>query len=399
MTPAPAAVDAFLARWSVNSGSELANYQLFLTELIALLDLPRPDPASEDTRDNAYVFERRVQFAHGDGSTSLGRIDLYKRGHFVCEAKKVKAGVHTKGFDLALMRARSQAEEYARALPADEGRPPFLIVVDVGHTVDLYAEFSRSGATYTPFPDPSSHRIRLPDLRKPEVIERLRAIWLEPQSLDPSRVAARVTRAIAADLAELARSLESAGQDAETVAGFLTRCLFTLFAEDVELLPPDSFKGLLAECEKHPPQFLPLLAELWRAMDVGGFSVALRSDLLRFNGKLFKQPQVLPLDREQIGLLARAARHDWRHVEPAIFGTLLERALDPTERHALGAHYTPRAYVERLVLPTVIEPLRADWNTAQAAALTLLAEGDAKGAIASVRAFHHELCSVRVLDP
>lgn len=399
MTPVPAAVDAFLARWTGASGSELANYQLFLTELVALMDLPRPEPASEDTRDNAYVFERRVQFAHGDGSTSLGRIDLYKRGHFVCEAKKVKAGVHTRGFDLALMRARSQAEEYARALPADEGRPPFLIVVDVGHTLDLYAEFSRSGATYTPFPDPSSHRIRLPDLRRPEVIERLRAIWLEPQSLDPSRVAARVTRAIAADLAELARSLESAGHDAETVAGFLTRCLFTLFAEDVELLPPDSFKGLLAECEKHPPQFVPLLAELWRAMDVGGFSVALRSDLLRFNGKLFKQPQVLPLDREQIGLLARAARHDWRHVEPAIFGTLLERALDPTERHALGAHYTPRAYVERLVLPTVIEPLRADWNTAQAAALTLLAEGDAKGAVASVRAFHHELCSVRVLDP
>ena len=195
MTPTPAAIDAFLARWSVNSGSDLANYQLFLTELIALLDLPRPEPASEDTRDNAYVFERRVQFAHGDGSTSLGRIDLYRRGHFVCEAKKVKAGAHTKGFDLALMRARSQAEEYARALPADEGRPPFLIVVDVGHTLDLYAEFSRSGATYTPFPDPSSHRIRLADLHRPEVIDRLRAIWLEPLSLDPSKVAARVTRA------------------------------------------------------------------------------------------------------------------------------------------------------------------------------------------------------------
>ncbi|MFO1493675.1 MAG: type IIL restriction-modification enzyme MmeI [Lysobacterales bacterium] len=66
-----------------------------------------------------------MQFSHGDGSSSGGRIDLYNRGHFVCEAKKVKAGVHTRGFDLALMRARSQAEEYARALPADEGRPPF----------------------------------------------------------------------------------------------------------------------------------------------------------------------------------------------------------------------------------------------------------------------------------
>lgn len=114
-------------------------------------------------------------------------------------------------------------------------------------------------------------------------------------------------------------------------------------------------------------------------------STALRADLLRFNGKLFKSPLVLSLNRDQIGLLSSAARHDWKHVEPAIFGTLLERALDPRERHSLGAHYTPRAYVERLVLPTVVEPLRDDWKTVQAAALTLAAEGDSKGAIATMR--------------
>ena len=51
--------------------------------------------------------------------------------------------------------------------------------------------------------------------------------------------------------------------------------------------------------------------------------------------------------------------------------------LDPRERHKLGAHYTPRAYVERLVLPTVVEPLRADWAHAQAAALLVpIASGE-----------------------
>ena len=93
-------------------------------------------------------------------------------------------------------------------------------------------------------------------------------------------------------------------------------------------------------------------------MDRGDFSAAVRADLLKFNGKLFKNPQVLPLNRDQIDLLLEAARANWREVEPAIFGTLLERALDPTERHALGAHYTPQTYVERLVLPTIVEPLR-----------------------------------------
>ena len=73
--------EAFIARWSKVTGSERANHQLFITELCALLALPQPDPASEDTRDNAYVFERRVTFAHGDGSGSAGFIDCYKRGH------------------------------------------------------------------------------------------------------------------------------------------------------------------------------------------------------------------------------------------------------------------------------------------------------------------------------
>jgi hypothetical protein len=62
------------------------------------------------------------------------------------------------------------------------------------------------------------------------------------------------------------------------------------------------------------------------------------------------------------------------------FGMLLERALSPTERSRLGAPYTPRAYVERLVLPTVIEPLRADWDDARTAALLLVAEGKSNAA-------------------
>jgi hypothetical protein len=71
---------------------------------------------------------------------------------------------------------------------------------------------------------------------------------------------------------------------------------------------------------------------------------------------LFADDTVLPVNGLQLGLLKQAASKQWKNVEPAIFGTLLQRSLDPAERHALGAHFTPRAYVERLVLPTIIEP-------------------------------------------
>ncbi len=86
-------------------------------------------------------------------------------------------------------------------------------------------------------------------------------------------------------------------------------------------------------------------------------------------------------------------------MEPAIFGTLLERALDPRERSKLGAHYTPRAYVERLVVPTIIEPLRADWELVQGQVKELRDKGDHAGALVAVKAYHHMLCTTRVLDP
>ena len=156
-----------------------------------------------------------------------------------------------------------------------------------------------------------------------------------------------------------------------------------------------------------------MLRGLWQDMDQGGFSVALASQVLKFNGKLFKEPgkdgYSLLMNAAQIAQLTRAAQANWREVEPAIFGTLLERALSPTERHALGAHYTPRAYVERLVLPTVVEPLRADWANAQAAALLLASEAaDFTGKAADdkmaqargeLKKVHHQLCTLRVLDP
>jgi len=102
---------------------------------------------------------------------------------------------------------------------------------------------------------------------------------------------------------------------------------------------------------------------------------------------------------EQIQLLIDAAKADWRYVEPAIFGTLLERALDPRERHKLGAHFTPRAYVERLVMPTIINPLREQWSTVQVAAETWLQQGKADKAVNELQLFHHHLCEIRILDP
>jgi hypothetical protein len=274
--------------------------------------------------------------------------------------------------------------------------------VDVGNSLELFADFTQAGRNYLHFPHPQAFRIRLDDLRRPEIRERLRLVWTDPLALDPARHSAVVTCEISDLLAKLAKSLEQAGQAPRRVADFLCRCLFCMFAEDVGLLPAASFTHLLDSVRPGPAQFQPLAEQLFREMNTGTagrISVVLRHALKRFNGGLFADATALDLDADQLTSLHQAAQYDWKAVEPAIFGTLLQRALDPAERHKLGAEFTPRAYAERLVLATVIEPLRAEWAHVRAAAYTHARAGRADAAIAEIRAFHHRLCTLRILDP
>lgn len=463
----PTVITSFIERWAKSGGSEKANYALFFTELCdEILHVPHPEPAGPDNARNLYVFERAVTHKDADGSSSTGFIDLYKSGCLLAETKQgtfakakevgtlldfiphqtsTKSGHGKRGtasFDKVLQRAYNQGRKYITALPAAEGRPPFLIICDVGHTIDVYAEFSGTGGHYERFPDPASYRIHLADLHRPEIRERLRKIWTDPHSLDPSKHAAKVTREVAKALAELAKSLEKDNHDPKVTAGFLQRCLFTMFAEDVELLPKNSFLSLLEKLKDSPAGFPVMLQTLWNDMAMGSdFSTVLFGAIPHFNGGLFEDTTALPLKPEQMALLIHAAKSDWAAVEPAIFGTLVERALDPRERHKLGAHYTPRSYVERLIRPALIDPLREEWEAVKAAASlasekaakaeitaatisedakrhiqsrdktkadasnkrhkeTLkLAEAHRAEALAAVHDFHRQLAELRVLDP
>ena len=356
-----------------------------------------------------------------------GRIDLYKRGCFVLEAKQSRqkggtkevalvesgkdlfgeetqrgrrsTGAAAANWDTLMLNARRQAEDYARALPVEEGWPPFIITCDVGHALEVFADFSGQGKNYTQFPDRRGFRVYLDDLRDPTVRVRLKAIWSDPLSLDPARVSARATREIALRLAKVSQDLEKRGVGAEDAAMFLMRCLFTMFAEDVGLLPKKSFQELLARCVEKPDSFRPQVGQLWEAMNKGGHAFAIMEDVRQFNGGFFQSTAALDLKKEEIGELLSAAKADWREVEPAIFGTLLEQALSPKERAKLGAHYTPRAYVERLVVATIIEPLRAEWEAVQGAAEQLRGDGKRAEAAKVVSDFHGTLCKTRVLDP
>ncbi|MEN5114373.1 DNA methyltransferase [Brevundimonas diminuta] len=425
-------VEAFITRWGGATISERSHYQTFISQLCALIGVTAPD--QEMVGDYNYCFERRVEFSFHDGGAHRGFIDCYRRGAFVLEAKQSQKRApggeldpqrhlalfngrgrrppqgHPDAVERLMLDAKRQAESYAKAL--DEW-PPFIVVVDVGRSIHLWADFDRQGKGYVPFPDLARCRIAMDDLRDPEVRDRLRRVWDEPMSLDPANHVAAVTSDIAARLAWLVRSIRKraptdAGGRVDTVARaawdkrtslFVMQCIFAMFADSVGLIDDRGFLHLLESYRGMADRFHVSAADFFRRMNSGGHCSAVRQDLRRFNGGLFKEEAAVPVTEVELEALIAAAQRDWASVEPAIFGALLEQALDPTERGELGAHYTPKAYVRRLVEATIMEPLRAEWEAVAGVAVGHYVRGDIIRARRSMREFHRELCGTRVLDP
>ncbi len=131
-------IEDFIARWSAPSPSERASAQLFLVELCDLLGVPRPDPKP----GSGYAFEFPVTEHHPDGSTSEGRIDLYKRAAFLLEAKQFQdqpptpsdlhlalesAGAVSRKRKFAPVRGTGQHEAF---FPAAGSRPDWRLTSD-----------------------------------------------------------------------------------------------------------------------------------------------------------------------------------------------------------------------------------------------------------------------------
>jgi hypothetical protein len=399
-------VQSFLKTWKGSHGNERANYQSFFQDLCVALSVDRPPPKG-NISGAPYCFDKEVKFYHSDRETTTRFADFYKEGHFLIEAKqggetagKGTAKRGTETYRKAMEKAFFQARSYTPFLPS---RPPFLITCDIGSHFELWMGFSGDYGGYG-----ARERIELDDLLKPEVFDRFVLIFTDPQKLNPQKYRAKVTREVADELAKLAKWLEGQKHEPQEVANFLMRCIFTMFAEDVEMLKGEVFtKALKERWIDNSSTFKPEIEALWQTMDTGGnFGF---EKILQFNGSFFENATAFELPKEQLEVLLQAAEKDWSQVEPAIFGTLLERALNPKERSRLGAHYTPRSYVERLVRPVVIEPLRQRWELEIEPELKRLLElkegqqeptaAQKQKAAAEIEEFLKELRSIRILDP
>ena len=372
MTPAE-----FAAKWDANTRTERAAAHEHFIDLCQMLGVrtPNTDPHGTD-----YAFEKGAEKTGGGG----GWADVWMRGRFAWEYKK-------KHRDLAT--AYDQLLKYREALD----NPPLLVVSDMAR-FEIHANFTSTA--------PRVYAFTLADLaeRPTEPLRLLRALFGDPDSLRPDVVRALVTEKAAARFAKLARNLRERGIEAPAVAHFLDRVLFCLFAEDAELLPSGLMKRLVENLYANPADFNIGLARLFEVMAREGGAFGADS-IEWFNGGLFDDAPSIDLRADEIRVIRDAADLDWADVEPAIFGTLFERGLDPDKRSQLGAHYTDRTSIERLVEAAVMMPLRRDVAETKAAVDDLL--DGARAADPTVldearrlgRALLERLRSVVVLDP
>ncbi|MEO7298106.1 MAG: DNA methyltransferase, partial [Verrucomicrobiota bacterium] len=391
----------FKKKWSRYQGKETSAYQGHFDDLCRLLEQETPaeaDPSGADffcyqkrVVKDAELFDLETQDAAEPNER--GFADVWKKNCFAWEYKGKK-----KNLD----EAYKQLLRYRESLL----NPPLLVVCDF----DRYIIKTNFNGTVQ-----EVHEFTNDQIDRPENLRILRALFENPDFLKPQRTTAQVTKDLAVQIAEIAKSLQSRESheliDAKTrkemnfaqrknlrIARFLNRVVFCFFAEDTGLLPKNLFSEIAKSGIDDPKLFAETLEKLFAVMATGG---TFGKDKIRhFNGHLFEESTVFELTEEELKQLADAGESDWQFIEPSIMGTLFERALEPEQRSQLGAHYTSEADIKTLVEPVLMAPLRREWATLKGELTAAFQKGKGNAAQRDrLAAFQKKISSVTVLDP
>ena len=194
------------------------------------------------------------------------------------------------------------------------------------------------------------------------------------------------TRKTASLVAAVFNSFLERGEDRDRAQRFILQAIFTMFAEDYNLLPKDIFTQILIDCQKNNGNSYDLINGLFQQMDSkipargGRFK-----DVQYFNGGLFSSPEAIELTKDELEMLRQAASRKWNKVNPAIFGTIFQKSMGKDARHAFGAHFTSELDILKIVQPTIIQP----WREKIVKAKTLK----------EMKSLRKALASYKVLDP
>ena len=354
---------AFVAKWrDIDFGEKQASQEMFL-DICAVLGHPTPvDYGDKDV----FTFEKPVPG---------GVPDAYLEGRF---------GWEFKGSDSDLDGAMNQLLRYQVHL-----KTPPLLIVSSFNTIRIRTNF--------PGMETVLYEIPVAELAQQENLAKLRHAFYDPGQLRPGRTVDQVTRETADLFQAIVEDMEQRTDDSEKLARYLNQIVFCLYAEDAGLLPGNPFSEIVRGHNHNPQLFDLAIRNLFGQMATGGLFGAV--EIAHFNGDLFSNADTVELSGTALLRLEEATRKNWRNIEPSIFGTLFERALDASKRAHLGAHYTSAEDIMLVVEPVVMAPLRREWEAVQQEVGNLLSDGYVDAARARLGGFQQRLFEVEVLDP
>ena len=358
MTPAE-----FMAKWKDTTFGERQASQPMFDDICRLVGHPTP---SEFKNPGVFTFEKGVPG---------GSADAYFEDHF---------GWEFKGKDSDLDDALLQLLRYSVYL-----RTPPLLIVSSFNTIRIRTNF--------PGMETVLHEIPVAGLDDQENLRKLKCAFFDPADLRPNRSVEDVTRETADLFLDIVSDMERVNEDPERLARFLNQIVFCLYAEDAGLLPNKLFTELVLQQFRNPELFNKGVQSLFREMATGGLYGS--TEVQHFDGDLFDDSETVELSTAALQRLAEATRKNWQNIEPSIFGTLFERALDASKRAYLGAHYTGADDIMLVVDPVMMAPLRREWEEARQEVEVFLNGDDGTAARNRLEEFQQRLAGVKVLDP
>ena len=196
---------------------------------------------------------------------------------------------------------------------------------------------------------------------------------------------------------ELLRQNPEWGTDARRhdMNHFMARLIFCFFAEDTDIFHSRGlFTGTVEQwSESDGSTTHTVLEACFRAMNTKGAErqvagVPNYANIFPYvNGGLFAGSTEVPrFTRIARSYLLQAGALDWQHINPDIFGSMIQAVADEAERGALGMHYTSVPNILKVLKPLFLDEL----------CTALEAAGDNGRTLLNLR---KRLSRIRVFDP
>lgn len=187
--------------------------------------------------------------------------------------------------------------------------------------------------------------------------------------------------------------LKEIGYTGHALEVYLVRILFCLFAEDTTIFNMQQFRDYLEQRTNEDGSDLAAkLQELFQILNtpIDKRFTNIDEQLAEFpyvNGKLFEE--ILPMasfDKKMRQALINCCYIDWSKISPAIFGSMFQSVMNPTERRNLGAHYTSETNILKLIKPLFLDDLWHEFESIK----------DNKNRLSE---FHKKISTLKFLDP